>query len=334
LAGGKYANQAAVAVGNIHRWSGRDDLAAPLYRTVLASDPTNDGALEGMEMASRELSPRTTLSFGGGKDSSDEQRRSGTLNHRWRDRSGAQIMEIETSGVRDTLPGLEAKQGDATLRYQNLNLALKPSMELSTLTTREHNFYGSARIRLFDDRVTLDGGRVNWGRMASNPNALASRLSAVHAGMNATLNTSIGGLYGRVDYYNVSDGNIILTSSANLATAWRPLGNRFKPYVGFETRGAKYASPNYWSPVNGAGSLYGGLLGEWGAPEWNLYASGQVGARLFGDAGTSWSVGAGGKTWVTSDIALSANLWAMSSWRDNAEYRAKAASVNLEKLWR
>jgi hypothetical protein len=287
-----------------------------------------------MEMASRELSPRTMLSFGGGKDSSDEQRRSGTLNHRWRDSSRTQIMEVETSTVRDALPGVETRQGDATFRYQNLGMELKPSLELSTLTTGDRAYYGSARIKLFDDQVTLDGGRVNWGRMASNPNALASRLSAAHAGINATLNYSIGSIFGRADYYSISDGNTIMTSSLNLVSAWRPLGSHFKPYTGFDTRGAKYASPNYWSPTQGSGTIYAGLLGEWGEAGWNLYGAGQVGGRMFGDAGTSWSVSGGGKTWVTNDIALSMNLWAMSSWRDNAAYQAKSATVNLEKLWR
>ena len=170
--------------------------------------------------------------------------------------------------------------------------------------------------------------------MASNANALALQLSALHAGANAAINFSFGNLLARVDYYDISDGNTLLTSSVNMVSTWRPLGSHFKPYLGAETRGAKYLSPNYWSPDQGSGSFYGGLLGEWGEAGWNLYASGQIGARLFGDAGTSWSVGAGGKAWVSRDVALSMNLWAMDSWRNNASYRAQAATVNLEKLWR
>jgi hypothetical protein len=59
-----------------------------------------------------------------------------------------------------------------------------------------------------------------------------------------------------------------------------------------------------------------------------------MGFGFYGDAGTSWSATGGGKTWLTRDIALGVNLWAMSSWRDAAQYRAQSANVSLEKLWR
>jgi tetratricopeptide (TPR) repeat protein len=334
LADGPYASQAAVGLGNVYRWRGRDDKAMPLYRQALAADPDNAGAAQGLELASRELRPRTLLSFGGGSDSSDDQRRSVTLNHRWRDSSGSSIMEIETSAVRDTLPAIEAKQQDVTFRYQSLNLALKPSLELSMPTVDDHSLYGSARIKLFDDQVTLDGGRVNWGRMATNPNALAAHLSAMHAGIHVATNYSFGNLLAGIDYYDISDDNTVLAGNLQLTSAWRPLGKNVKPFVGVETRGAKYSTTSYWSPDQGSGTLYSGLLGEWGSENWNFYASGQVGVRLFGDAGTSWSLSAGGKLWVSRDIALSLNLWSLDSWRNNAAYRAQSATVNLEKLWR
>jgi hypothetical protein len=55
---------------------------------------------------------------------------------------------------------------------------------------------------------------------------------------------------------------------------------------------------------------------------------------LWGDAGNGWGVSTGGKRWLSSDVALSLNLWAMSGWRDNSNYKAQAASMTLEKLWR
>lgn len=334
LSDGKYANPAAVGLANVLRWRGRDDQALPLYRSVLSSDPSNAGALEGLDLAMREISPRTLLSFGRGSDSSDEQRQSVTINHRWRDRGGSNIMEVETSAVKDTLPGIEAKQQDVTLRYQSLSLALKPSLELSMPTTEDHTLYGGVRIKLFDDQVAVSGGRVNWGRMATNPKALASHLSATHAGVTAAKDFSLGKLVARVDYYDISDGNTILSSGLHLASAWRPLGGHFKPFLGIETRGAKFNTLSYWSPDQGSGTAYAGVLGEWGAADWNLYASGQAGVRLFGDAGTSWSWSAGGKRWISNDVALSVNLWSLDSWRNNAAYRAQAATINLEKLWR
>ena len=334
LTTGKYANDANVGLANVLRWRGRDDQALPLYRKVLDIDPGNEVAQEGAALSSRELSPRTLVSFGGSNDSSEMQRRSATLNHRWRDSTGARIMEVETSAVNDRLPSNEATQQDVTLRYEDLGLSLKPSIELSMPTRTDRTLYGSARVKLGpDDQVALTVGRVNWGRMASNPNALAAGLAASHIGIAVTETFSFGILQGRLNYYDISDNNTLLTTNLNLSSSWRPIGNNFKPFVGIETRGTKFNTPNYWSPADGSGTLYAGLLGEWGSADWNFYASGQTGTRLYGDAGASWSFSAGGKRWLSKDVALSMNLWSMASTRDNATYRAQSANVNLEKLW-
>ena len=331
---GKYANDASVGLASVYRWNGRDDRAVTLYRSVLASDPTHAGALEGLNLATRETSPRTLLSFGSGGDSSEEQRQFATLNHRWRDKSGVHLMEVETSLVKDALPGVEAQQQDVSFRYQNLNLALKPSLELSMPTTNDHTLYGSVRVKLFADQVTLSGGRVNWSRMATNPNALTRGLSAMHAGLSYVRDFSMGNLSARVNLYDVSDDNLVVASSVHLASAWRPLGSSFKPFIGVETRGAKFSATSYWSPDQGSDTLYAGLLADWGSTDWNFFLSAQLGTRLFGDAGTSSSLSTGGKFWITNDLALSASIWSMESWRNNAAYRAQAATLNLEKLWR
>jgi hypothetical protein len=334
LTNGKYANEANVGLANLQRWSGRDDLAAPIYRTVLASAPTNDDALEGLELTTRELSPRTTLSAGASNDSSDIQRRSNAINHRWRDKTGSNIMEIETSAVRDWLPNIETRQQELTVRYESLSLALKPSMELSMPTGANRTLFGSVRIKVADDAVSLSAGRVNWGRMATNPNALALGLTASHLGVAGVQEFSLGTLRGRFDYFDISDNNRIISTTLNLASNWRPLGNNYKPFVGVQTRAAQFTASNYWSPEQGSGSLYAGLLGEWGSAHWSLYASAQTGVRLYGDAGKSWSVSAGGKRWLTDDLALSMTFWAMENIRNNTNYTAQSANVSLEKLWR
>lgn len=334
LTKGGYAKDANIGMANIQRWSGRDDQAAPIYRSVLASDPVNADALEGLALSVRELSPRTTLSFGGSHDSSDMQRRSATVNHRWRDASGANIFEVETSKVRDALPTSAASQQDISVRYQNLSLTLKPSLELSMPTQDNRTLFGSLRISLDEDQTSLQVGHVNWGRLATNPNALASGLTASHAALSAGYNFPFGKLSGRFNYYNISDGNTILTSNLNVDSSWRPLGNNFKPFFGIESRQAKFNTSNYWSPASGSGTAYVGLKGEWVAADWTLYSAGQVNLPLFGEAGNGWSVSAGGKRWLSNDVAISMNLWAMASHRDNSAYRAQAASVNLEKLWK
>jgi tetratricopeptide (TPR) repeat protein len=335
LEGGAYAHDGAVGRANLIRWSGRDDLAVPLYRQVLAAESAHPGALEGLEMAVRELRPKTTISIGAAEDSNPMKRRSATINHRWRDASGANAMEIELSGVRDRLPDAQASQAEVTLRYRALGLDLKPSFELSLPNGEQRTLFGKVGIRPSQHPDTLiEAGRVNWGRMAFNANALAQHMTANHIGLEAADDFFFGRLSGRADFYDLSDGNRIATGSVRLIGSWRPLGPYIKPYIGIETRDAGFHSTNYWSPEQGYGSMYTGLQGDWGAADWNLYAAAQVGFRLWGEAARSWAVNAGGKRWLSNDLALSMNLWALDSWRDNASYRAKAVNVHLEKLWR
>lgn len=333
LLGGKYASEASIGMANALRWRGRDDQALPLYRAVLAREPGNADAQEGLRLARRELRPRTTVSFGALKDSSDVRRQMATVNHRWRDANLADSYEIETSGVRDSQPGIEARQQDLTLRYQAPSLPLKPSVELGTANHAGQTLYGSVRVRLGDNDAVAELGRVNWGRIATNPNALQAGLRATHLGLNASQGFGFGTLSERLDYYDISDGNAIVAADARLASSWRPLGNHIKPFVGAEMRRAKFNTPNYWSPQDGFGSLYGGALAEWGAADWSFYSSAQAGLRLYGDAGTSWSLSAGGKRWIADDVGVGFNLWSMASQRNNVAYRAKSANVSLEKLW-
>lgn len=334
LTSGRLRNDAQVGIASAQRWRGRDDLALPLYRDVLAADPLNQAAKEGLVLAQREMRPRTTLTIGGSEDSSDVRRDAVTLNHRWRDSGGINIIEVETSRIAERLgSSAEADQKDLTLRYHATTLALKPSFEISLAKNGDQNLYGSVQWKVGDRDDVLQVGRVNWGKLANNPNALEAGLAATHFGAQLSTALELGTLTGRVDYYDISDDNTILNGNVRLLANWRPLGSRVKPFAGIEFRDAKFNTPNYWSPEEGFGSLYAGLLAEWSALDWSFYASGQLGSRLYGDAGSSWSAAAGGKRWLSSDIGVGFGLWSMASQRNNAAYRASSLHVNLEKLW-
>ena len=331
LAQSKYALEARIGLANIDRWQGRDHLAEPVYRAALAADPANVDAIEGLKLVERELRPRTLFSMGGSNDSSDIRRRAATINHGWRDEGGANIWEVETSAVKDTLQPLQARQKDLTVRYKSLDREFKPRLELST---EGSTLFGNVGVAVGELPVLLDVGRVNWGRMASNPRGLSSHLAASHLGLQAADTFSFGSLNGRADYYKVSDGNTVVTSSLRFFPAWRPLGSHIKPLMGVETRNSKFNTSSYWSPAQGYGSAYAGLQVEWGGADWDLFASGQVGAPLYGEAGRNWSFSAGAKHWLSEDWAIGVNLWAMSSRRDNTPYRAQSLYLNIERLWR
>lgn len=329
----RLAPQASIGLANAQRWRGRADQALPLYQTVLAQDPANADAQEGLRLVQRELRPRTTVTFGNSADSAKVKRLALTVNHRWRDSNLANSFEIETNGVRDTQIASEARQQDLTVRYNAPSLVLKPSVELSIPNHADNTLYGGARLRVGENNNLIEFGRVNWGKMATNPDALRASLSAVHLGLEASQSYSLGTVTGRMNFYDISDGNEILSAGVRFASSWRPLGNKVKPFAGVEMRHAKFNTPRYWSPQEGFGTLYGGLVTEWSAADWHFNASGQVGMRLYGDAGTSWSLSAGGKRWIANDLGIGFGLWNMASQRDNASYRANSANVSLEKLW-
>lgn len=333
LTQGPLANEARVGIANVQRWRGRDDLAAPLYRDVLAADPANQGAREGLMLAQRELNPRTTLTLGGFDDSSDVRRDSVTVNHRFRDSGGINLVEIETSRIAEDLGSTKADQNDLTLRYHATTLSLKPTFELNVAKNGDQNVYGSVQLKVGERDDILQLGRVNWGKLAVNPNALRANLDATHLGMQMSAPLEFGMLSGRVDYYDISDDNTILSGNVRLLSNWRPLGSKVKPFIGAEFRDAKFSTSNYWSPESGYGSLFGGLLAEWSAIDWSFYTSGQLGTRLYGEAGASWSAATGGKRWLSDDVAVGFGLWSMASRRNDAAYRASSLQFNLEKLW-
>ena len=333
LATGSLAKEATIGLANVYRWRGHDDQALPLYRSVLAVDPGNLGAKEGLSLALRETQPRTLVTLGGTQDSFDVERRALTLNHRWQEERTGNVVELELGSVNDRLPGTEANQGDLTARYQAKNLPLQPRFEISAQATPESTVFGSVRATLGDEEAFIEAGRVNWGRMASNSRAVLSKLTATHLGLNANRSFALGALSARADYYDISDGNTILTANLSVVPAWRPLGSHFKPFLGIDVRDASIRSANYWSPDKGYGTAFAGMLAEWGNANGELFASGQAGLRLFGEAGSNWSVSAGGRRWVTPDVALGLNLWSLSSWRDNTTYRATSLNMTVVKVW-
>ena len=62
LLSGPRANDARIGLANMHRWQGEDYLAAPLYREVLATQPQNPEAMNGLRLTERELRARTQVS--------------------------------------------------------------------------------------------------------------------------------------------------------------------------------------------------------------------------------------------------------------------------------
>lgn len=332
---GSLATDAQVGLANVYRWRGSDEQALPLYKAVLAREPKHAAALEGLRLAERELAPRTLITAGSSSDSSDARRKALAVNHRWRDKSGKHVFEVETAANNDQLLALHQNARDLTVRYQALALPLQPKLELAEQVQPNRILSGSLRLHFAGPQNYVEVGRLDWGKLASNAKALKASLTADHVGAAFDSRGRWGQLSGRLDYYAISDSNEIISSGLRYVPSWRPLGSHFKLFTGIETRDARRGAVggSYWAPVDGFGTGFVGLQTDWGGADWNLYGSGQVGARLYGEAGNNWSLSAGGKRWLGPDFAIGINLFSLASRRDNASYRAKAFNLNLEKLW-
>jgi hypothetical protein len=327
---GKYKMEAKLGLANLYRWEGRDHLAEPLYKEVLAAQPKNTDAIEGLSLSMRELRPKTSIVLGGSTDSSDVKTRNWLINHRWRDASLANVWEVETSGLTSSNLNLNQKRQAATLRFSALETFLKPKFELGS---DGKSLLYEISVEIPKLPLNISFGRVNWGVLSNNPSSLAADQTANKISVSGATDLNVGKIDGRLSIYKVSDGNQVVTSNLNFTPAWRPLGANFKPLMGFETRSTTFATTRYWSPATGYGSAFIGLMGEWESRNWNVYASAQLGTRLYGEAGSSWSTSAGGKYWFNEDWNVSLRFWSMASQRDFLRYKARSVYLTVEKLW-
>lgn len=188
-------------------------------------------------------------------------------------------------------------------------------------------------MKVGDLPVHAELARENFGLTSFSARALDAGLTANRVGLEGSWGDTVGVLSGRVNWYNISDTNTLRTGSLKFAPSWRPLGLWFKPYASIDTRDVKFNTPNYWSPADGSGTLGLGATAEWASKDWYFVMAGQLGTRMYGEAGSSWSASVGAQRWLNRDTALTVNLWGMSSIRDQVRYKANTLSVKLDRLW-
>ena len=327
------ARDARLGLANVYRWSGREDLALPLYKAVIEQNPDNKDAREGVILTERAMRPRTKISMGTASDTNNMQRQELTLTHRWRTPSGSGIFEIEAGGTNDTQLDLASYQRNVTLRYQGLDLPLAPTFDITEQTGPQQSVFGGVNLKLTDD-TQLIVNRVNWGLLSFTTAAELANLSAFHTALATSKTGDLGNMRLRVDYFGVSDGNSVVIGNLQYTPSWRPLGEYLKPFVGISTRDQSNYSPLYWSPVNGGyGVYFVGMQAEWSNTTSSLFASAQVGNGLYGEGGFNWGVSLGGRTWINDDYAIGAKLNKYAGGQYGPSYSFTSALVTLERAW-
>ena len=336
----EYANESKLGLANAYRWTSRDDLAMPYYRELIAVNPEDENVSEGYKLSTMAMRAKTTYSFGTSSDSNSMQRNEASVSHKFRNEKG-EFFEVAIKGIRDTTPGLIdangntqetlANQRNLTFRYQNINLPLSPTFELTAQTKDNPNIFVGVELQI-NQSTKLVLNRVNWGVLSFNANAAAANLTAGHAALESSYSGRLGSVGGGVQYFAVSDGNHVISSYFQASPKWS-IGKNLKPFIGIQTREQTLYSPVYWSPIDGYGVYFGGLRADWTNNVITLSASAQYGMKLYGEGARNWSVFTKARTMVTNEIAAGITAIYSTGGSYGPQYTYSSILGTVEQLW-
>jgi tetratricopeptide (TPR) repeat protein len=333
LAGTSLSDRATLGLANVYRWSGRPDLASPLYQQLLKTRPDNPDAIDGMNRINRELRPRTNYTLGKKSDSNSVIQHSNELTHRWRGDDLALKYELSINTSRYTRSPLNTRQKEVNFGIEHTGMALAPQLNLSLQQGPTTRAFASLRLKLDDAsalHVTI--GHVNWGNMAFQPQALLDGLTATQLGADASLLTRTGTLSAMYNAYRVSDGNQVQEANLHFSPSWRPLGPDFSYFIGLSGRFALMNVPSYWSPKSGFLSAEIGFSDDWSTPYGDLSIYAQRGFKAGGEALNSYNMGFSAKHYIDNDWAASLAAGLLKNQRIDA-YRSKYLTLDIERLW-
>jgi hypothetical protein len=329
LLGTDYDSRARVGIANVMVWSGQADLAEPYYRSVLQNEPRNEDARQGLALAGRELRPALTLRAARTQDNQHFSRDEGWLVYRqW---SADRAWRFEAGALTDWYhsPALTTSRNAVQGSVWAAALPLAPKLEASVYDSK---LFGSVQLEPVRDRLRVRAGRVNWGRLAFTAAALADGLTANTLGVFAEVRPAIGALRARLDAYDISDGNRLWEGEAQFTPGWQPLPWRLEWFGGVFGRGAQREDPRYWSPRPAYGLAFVGVRRSWFSDRSELSAWLRGGGGFTETAKASWSAGLTGRYWLTSDVALGVEAWAVDAPRPTP-YRMQQVAAFLQHLW-
>jgi len=330
LFGTAYDARARVGLGNLLRWRGQAHLAEAHYREVLAREPGQPDAVEGMAFAGRELRPALTLRAASTEDNAlqrDEVAlayRRWSADRRWRLEGGVLAGRERSALGRGSPRGLFASAWSPALL-----LAPRIDALYYDSAASDARLFGTLRLEPIAERLKLSLGRIDWGRAAFS--AAADGITARTAGLAAEAPTRLGVARARLDLYDLSDGNRILNGEAQLTPRWQPLPWRLTWFAGANGRHAEREDPRYWSPRPAYALAFAGVQRHWSSDRLEVSASLRYGLGLSSTAGDSWSAGADARYWLRGDLAVGIEAWSVDAPRP-AGYRIDHVGAFVQQL--
>jgi tetratricopeptide (TPR) repeat protein len=329
LLGTRYDSQARLGIANVRLWSGQPDLAESLYLDVLEREPGNAEAQRSLRLAGRELRPSASMRIAQTEDNQNFSRDELWLAYRRWSEDRAWRYDVGVLRERNKSP-----LGDSTAHGLQgslwaVRLPLSPKLEASIY---DSEVFATVQLEPVRDRLQVRIGHVNWGRMAFNAGALAAGLSADTLGVFGEAHTFIGSLRGRLEGYDISDGNRVIDGELQLTPAWQRLPYGLEWFGGVYGRGAEREDPRYWSPRPSYGLAFLGLRRTWSSERADVSVSTRAGVGFTDTAKTSWSLGLTGRYWLTEEVAIGLEAWTVDAPRP-AEYRMQQVAAFVQRLW-
>lgn len=334
LFGTPYDSRARVGLGNVMRWSGQADLAEPHYRAVLDRDPGNEDARSGLALAGRDLQPAVTLRLSRMADNEDLSRNELAVGYRLWSADRAWRLQLGALAERNRSPLRNWSAGGVEFSLWAPQLPLAPMIETALYDSELRPVQSFAVLQLepVRERARVRFGRVNWARLAFNAGAAADGLTAGTIGMNGNVELGLGSLRGRLDAYEISDGNRVLDGELQVNPWWQPLPYGLKWLGGVYGRDAKRTDPRYWSPDPAYGLAFLGLQRGWYAERYDVTAAVRRGFAFTDTARNSWSASLSARYWLLASLALGVEGWAVDSPRPSP-YRLYQIAAFVQQLW-
>ena len=101
----------------------------------------------------------------------------------------------------------------------------------------------------FEGPITASLPQGRMGALLENSLLVKGMIDKVCIGLTGSWSGAMGVLSSRLNAYEISDGNTMLTTNIKLTQNWQPLGVVVRPYASIDTRDLSFNTTNYCSPV-------------------------------------------------------------------------------------
>jgi len=298
----------------------------------LKAEPGNNEAADGLRLTGRDLRPAVTFRAGRTDDPALQRDELSATYRRWSDDRSWRLEAGVLTGRESFDSGRRSPRGLFGSLW-NTRLPLSPLVEAAYYDSDVDGarLFGAVQLSPVPERLKLRVAHLDWGRTVFSPQATRDRLTADSAGVSGESGLAFGTVRGRLDLYDISDGNRIIDGEAQVTPSWQPLPWRLTWFGGVYGRRAEREDPRYWSPRPAYSIAFVGLQRHWALERADFSASLRRGISLSDTAGDSWSAGASGRIWLRQDLAVGLEGWLVDAPRP-ASYRMNHFGAFVQQL--